>query len=149
MRKVDFFKTAPAGMTNITKMEMYFKDNTAIDPILKELIKTRVSQINGCAYCLNMHTVDALKIGETPQRIFLLNAWRETDLFTPAEKAVLDLAEHVTLISEVGVPEEIVEEVQSYFNDKDFADIMLMIIQINTWNRLNISMHNDIDPNYK
>ncbi len=148
MKNIDFFKTSPAGMSNMSKMEVYFKE-TAIDPILKELIKTRVSQINGCAFCLNMHTVDALKIGETAQRLFLLNAWRETDLFTPAEKAVLDLAEHVTLISETGVPEEVVTEVLNHFNDKDFVDIMLMIMQINNWNRINIAMHNDIDPEYK
>ena len=148
MKQIDFFKTAPAGMGNLSKMELYFKE-TAIDPILKELIKTRVSQINGCAFCLNMHTIDALKIGETAQRMFLLNAWRETNLFNDAEKAVLDLTEHVTLISETGVPEDVVEEVLKHFSEKDFVDIMLMIIQINAWNRINIALHNDIDTNYK
>ncbi len=147
-KKIDFFKISPNAMKNLINMEGHFHKESTVDPIIRELIKIRSSQINGCAYCLNMHTVDALKIGETAQRIFLISAWWETDLFTPKEKAVLSLTEHVTLVSD-GVPEEVVEEVMKYFNEAEFVDLILMISQINTWNRINVASHNDIDPNYK
>src|SRR6478609_7631061 len=81
-------------------------NHSSLTPIQKELIKIRASQLNACAFCINMHTRDALKLGETPQRIFLLNAWRETDLYTPEEKAMLALTEEVTLIHHKGVSEE-------------------------------------------
>lgn len=147
-KKIDYFKIAPKAMKNLLNMENYFHNEITIDPIIKELIKIRASQINGCAYCLNMHTVDALKIGETAQRIFLVSAWWETDLFSEKEKAVLSLTEHVTLISD-GVPEEVVEDVLKFFTEEELVDLVLMISQINTWNRINVSSHNDIDPNYK
>ena len=85
-----------------------------LTPIQKELIKIRASQINQCAFCLNMHTRDALKVGETQQRIFLLNAWRETDLFTEEEKAILALTEEVTLISKHGVRDELITKQKNF-----------------------------------
>lgn len=147
-KKVDYFKVAPKAMKNLINMENYFQENSKINPLIRELIKIRASQINGCAYCLNMHTIDALKIGETAQRIFLISAWWETDLFTKEEKAVLNLTEHVTLVSD-GVPKEVTEEVLKYFKEDELVELVLMISQINTWNRINIASHNDIDPNYK
>lgn len=147
-KKVDYFKVAPKAMKNLINMENYFQENSKINPLIRELIKIRASQINGCAYCLNMHTIDALKIGETTQRIFLISAWWETDLFTKEEKAVLNLTEHVTLVSD-GVPKEVTEEVLKYFKEDELVELVLMISQINTWNRINIASHNDIDPNYK
>ncbi len=147
-KKVDYFKVAPKAMKNLINMENYFQENSKINPLIRELIKIRASQINGCAYCLNMHTIDALKIGETAQRIFLISAWWETDLFTKEEKAVLSLTEHVTLVSD-GVPKEVTEEVLKYFKEDELVELVLMISQINTWNRINIASHNDIDPNYK
>lgn len=147
-KKVDYFKVAPKAMNNLINMENYFQENSKINPLIRELIKIRASQINGCAYCLNMHTIDALKIGETAQRIFLISAWWETDLFTKEEKAVLSLTEHVTLVSD-GVPKEVTEEVLKYFKEDELVELVLMISQINTWNRINIASHNDIDPNYK
>lgn len=149
VKKTNFFEVAPKAMSNLIKMEGYFQQESTIDPIIKELIKIRVSQINGCAYCLNMHAIDALKVGETQQRIFLTSAWWETELFTAKEKAVLKLAEHITLISEKGVPHDLLEEVLSFFSEKEFVDLVLMITQINTWNRINITTHNDIDKDYK
>jgi len=149
VKKINFFKTAPKGMENILKMETYFHEESTIAPIIRELIKIRVSQINGCAYCLNMHTFDALKIGETPQRIFLLNAWWETELFSEKEKAALNLAEHLTMVASEGAPEEIVKEVLNHFTEREFVDLVLMTTQINTWNRINIATHNDIDKSYK
>ena len=104
VKKTNFFEVAPKAMGNLIRMENYFRDESTIDPIIKELIKIRASQINGCAYCLNMHTIDALKIGETQQRIFLVSAWWETELFTSKEKAVLRLTEHITQVRRVFQP---------------------------------------------
>lgn len=119
-------------------METYLKNDTTLEPILKELIKIRVSQLNGCAYCLNMHTRDTLELGETTQRIFLLNAWGETNLFTPKEKAVLSFVEKVTLISDFHLDEDTYEALSVFFSDKEIVDIVLTTTQINTWNRLNV-----------
>ena len=129
-------------------MEKYFA-TIEIDPILKELVKIRASQLNGCAFCLNMHTIDALKIGETAQRIFLLNAWTETDLFDEKEKLVLELTEKLTLVADSHIDDDLYNRLAKYFTDKEFADLVLLIAQINVWNRINIATQNDIDKNYK
>lgn len=113
--------------------------NSNLTPIQKELIKIRASQINACAFCLNMHTQDALKFGETPQRIFLLNAWRETDLFTVEEKALLALTEEVTLIHQHGVSEETYRQAEQFFDAETIAQIIMSIVVINAWNRIAVS----------
>lgn len=106
----------------------------------KELIKIRASQINGCAYCINMHTKDARKNGETEQRIFLLNAWREVkDVYTDEEKAILALTEEMTLIANGGVADETYQKAKSFFDDNHLAQIMVAITTINSWNRLVIA----------
>jgi AhpD family alkylhydroperoxidase len=110
-----------------------------ITPIQKELIKIRASQINGCAFCLDMHTKDALKHGETTQRIFLLNAWKETNLFSEEEKALLAITEEVTLISQHGLTETTYQNALKYFNEESVAQIILAVVVINAWNRLSIS----------
>jgi AhpD family alkylhydroperoxidase len=112
---------------------------TNLTPIQKELIKIRASQLNACAFCLNMHTQDALKFGETPQRIFLLNAWRETDLFTAEEKALLALTEEVTLIHQHGVSEETYRQAEQFFDAETIAQIIMSIVVINAWNRIAVS----------
>ena len=112
-----------------------------LDPRLKELIRIRVSQINGCGYCINMHTKDALKIGETTQRLFALSAWWETPFFTEEEQAVLRLAEQVTLISTEGVTDEAFTNALSLLGEKKLADVIFTIITINGWNRIAIPMH--------
>lgn len=114
-------------------------NNSGLTPIQKELIKIRASQINRCAFCLNMHTRDALKYGETPQRIFLLNAWRETDLYTPEERAILALTEEITLISEHGVSDAVYEQAAHYFSAKQIAQIIMAVVLINAWNRISVS----------
>lgn len=148
MKNIDYFKIVPGAMKNLLAMEEYFSKEVDLDPKLIELIKIRASQINGCAYCLNMHTVDALKIGETNQRIFLLNAWWETELFSPKEKAVLRLTDQLTDLTG-GLEEEVTADVLDYFSEEDLLKIVLLISQINTWNRLNIAIHRDADLNYK
>ena len=148
MKKLNFFKTVPNGMKNLLNMETYIKE-TNFDPILVELVKIRASQINGCAYCLNMHHIDALKIGETNQRIVLLDAWEETDMFSEKEKLVLELTEKLTLIANYHIDDDLCERLGKYFSNEDFANLVLMISQINTWNRINIACGHDIDKDYK
>lgn len=112
-----------------------------LTPIQKELIKIRASQINGCSYCLDMHTRDALKLGETQQRLFVLSAWRETDLFTAEEKALLALVEEVTLIHQKGVTDETYKGAEKFFSAETIAQIIMAIVLINAWNRIAISTH--------
>jgi AhpD family alkylhydroperoxidase len=116
-------------------------DSFALDAKLKELIKVRVSQINGCGYCINYHTKDALKLGETTQRLFALSAWWETPFFTEEERAVLKLAEQVTHISNGGVSDEVYNEALRLLGEKKLAQAIFAIITINGWNRIAISVH--------
>ncbi|UYQ92323.1 carboxymuconolactone decarboxylase family protein [Chitinophaga horti] len=113
--------------------------SSELTKIQKELIKIRASQINGCAFCIDMHTKDALKYGETTQRIFLLNAWRETDLFTEEEKALLAVTEEVTLIHQHGLTTGTYELAGKFFSEEVLAQIIMAIVAINAWNRIAIS----------
>lgn len=116
-------------------------ESFALDAKLKELIRIRVSQINGCGYCINMHTKDAMKIGETTQRIFAISAWWETPFFTEEERAVLKLAEQVTEISNGGVEDEVYNNALNFLGEKKLAQAIFTIVTINSWNRIAISMH--------
>ena len=111
----------------------------ASDPTLKELIKMRASQINGCAYCLDMHTEDALKMGESSRRIFALSVWHESHLFSEEERALLQLTEEITKISEKGVTDETYEKAMHFFGEQTTAQIIMLIITINAWNRIAVT----------
>ncbi|MFN8347145.1 MAG: carboxymuconolactone decarboxylase family protein [Spirosomataceae bacterium] len=111
----------------------------SLTPIQKHLIKIRASQLNACAYCIDMHTKEALKIGETPQRIFLLNAWKETDFFTEEEKAILALTEEVTLLHSHGVSDNTYRQAEKYFSPTMIAEIIMSIVLMNAWNRVAVS----------
>jgi AhpD family alkylhydroperoxidase len=130
-------KVAPEAYQAMLGLEKYIA-TTSITPVLKELIKIRASQVNGCAYCINMHTADARKLDITEQRIYLLSAWREADVYTEEEKAVLALTEEITLISN-HVSEETYENAAKYYDEKSLAEIIMMIITINAWNRIGIA----------
>ncbi|MEP6926729.1 MAG: carboxymuconolactone decarboxylase family protein [Ginsengibacter sp.] len=112
-----------------------------LDAKLKELIRIRVSQINGCGYCINTHTKDALKTGETTQRLFALSAWWETPFFTEEERVVLKLAEQVTNISNGGVTDEAYNDALKILGEKKLAQVIFTSVTINSWNRIAISMH--------
>ncbi len=131
-------KVNPNGYAATIGLEKYLQ-TASIDQKLKELIKIRASQINGCAFCIDKHTKDARKMGETEQRIYALNAWRETPFFTPEERAVLALTEGVTLITEGHVPDEVYSEVRRYFDETQTAELIMAIVTINAWNRIAIS----------
>ncbi|KQO33065.1 hypothetical protein ASF10_19920 [Flavobacterium sp. Leaf82] len=128
---------APEAYQALMNLEKYIS-TTSLTPIHKELIKIRASQINGCAYCINMHTADARKHGISEQRIYLLSAWREADLYTEEEKAILALTEEITMISN-HVSEEVYQNAARLFDEKYLAEIILLIITINSWNRLAIA----------
>ena len=112
---------------------------SSLTPIQKELIKNRASQLNSCAFCIDMHTKEALKIGETQQRIFLLHAWRETNLFTEEEKAILAITEEITLIHQHGVSDETYKQAEKFFSPAVIAQIIMSAVVINAWNRIAVS----------
>ncbi|HSN07408.1 MAG TPA: carboxymuconolactone decarboxylase family protein, partial [Hanamia sp.] len=111
-----------------------------------EMIKIRASQINSCAYCIDMHTRDAIKTGETPRRIFALSAWKESPLFSAQERAVLQLTEEVTLIGKKGVTDETYNNVLNFFSENELAQLIMQIIVINSWNRIVISTNQIFEP---
>jgi AhpD family alkylhydroperoxidase len=114
---------------------------SSLTNIQKELIKIRASQINSCAFCINMHTKEALQMGETQQRIFLLGAWRETDIFSAEEKALIALVEEVTLIQNHGVSEATYNMALQYFSPEAVGEIITSAVMINAWNRIAVSTH--------
>jgi AhpD family alkylhydroperoxidase len=140
-QRVDYYNVAPEALNIMMEMEKYTK-TTGIDRNLRELIKIRASQINGCAYCLNMHTADARKMGETEQRLYCISAWRECTFYTDAEKVALELTEHVTLIPTKRVPDELYSRVRQHYDERQYVDLVFIINQINNWNRISISMGN-------
>ncbi len=106
---------------------------------LLDLVRMRASQINGCAYCLDMHSKDARAGGETEQRLYGLNAWRETPFFTPRERAALEWTEALTLVADTHVPDEVFERVREQFSEEELAQLSLAVVAINGWNRLNVA----------
>ncbi len=112
---------------------------SGIDEKLHDLINIRASQINGCAFCIDMHTIDARAHGETEQRIYALNAWREGPFFNDRERAVLNLTESVTRVSETHVPDEVMEELRQHFSDEEIVKLTWAVVVINSWNRLAIT----------
>ncbi|WBF55277.1 carboxymuconolactone decarboxylase family protein [Lysinibacillus sp. JK80] len=140
-QRMNYYEIAPDDMKIMTEMEKYTK-KSSIERKLRELIKIRASQINGCAYCINMHTADAKKMGETEQRLYCISAWRECTFYSDAEKVALELTEHITLIPEKRVPDELYERVRKHFDEKAYVDLVILINQINSWNRISIAMGN-------
>jgi AhpD family alkylhydroperoxidase len=114
--------------------------SSGLEPKLLHLGKMRTSQINGCAYCLDMHSIDTRAVGETEQRLYTLNAWAETPFFSDRERAALAWTEAVTNVSQTHVPDEVFEEVKKHFSEKEIVDLTLALVMINLWNRMSISM---------
>ena len=136
--RLDYAKLAPEAARAMYGVEKYIAGCGLEHPLL-ELIKIRASQINGCAFCIDMHTKDARAAGETEQRIFALSAWRETPFFTDRERAALAWAETVTRISDSGVPDDCYSEVRQQFSEKEIVDLTWAVGAINAWNRIAIS----------
>ena len=131
-------KIAPGAYAAVFGLERYVR-STPLEPALLELVRMRASQINGCAYCLDMHSKDARAKGESEQRLYLLNAWREAPFFTDRERAALAWTEAVTLISQDHVPDSIYEETRRFFSEEELVNLTLAVASINVWNRLAIS----------
>ncbi|UIO43511.1 carboxymuconolactone decarboxylase family protein [Brevibacillus brevis] len=128
----------PEAYQTMLKLEK-FVNESGLDKKLIELIKIRASQINGCAFCMDMHTQDARKLGETEQRIYLLSVWRESAVYTEAERTVLALTEAVTVITANGVSEELYQQVREHFDENQYVSLIMAINTINCWNRIAIS----------
>ena len=137
-QRIDATKVSPAAFKAVYALQAYV-DQSSLDPKLRELIKIRASQINGCAFCLIMHTRDARKLGETDDRMHLLNAWREAPVFSARERAALAWTEALTLVSETHVPDEVYNDVKRQFSEKEIVDLSAAVAAINTWNRLAIA----------
>jgi len=135
--RINMGKVDPSAYKAMFELENYWK-TTNISQLHQEMIRTRASQINGCAYCIDMHTRDARKAGETERRLYALNAWRETPFFTEEERAILALTEAVTLITK-GVPDEIYQQAVKVLGEQITAQVIMGTAIINAWNRIGIS----------
>jgi AhpD family alkylhydroperoxidase len=129
---------APAVYQQMLQTET-FAQSTGISPKVRESLKIRASQINGCAVCLNMHIREARAAGETQQRIDCVSVWRDCPFYSDEERAALELTEAVTLITRDGVPDEVYERVRIQFDEQQFVHLLMLINQINSWNRMNIA----------
>lgn len=136
--RLDYRALAGEGVAKIGQIEQYLSTG-AIERSLRELVKLRASQINGCAFCIDMHTKDARANGETEQRLYGLTAWRETPFYSERERAALAWTEALTLISTNDVADELYEATREWFDEREIVDLTLAIIAINSWNRLAIS----------
>jgi AhpD family alkylhydroperoxidase len=136
--RLEYNKTSHGVLKAMLDLSGYLRQS-GLEPSLVNLIDLRVSQINGCAYCLDMHWKDLKAGGEKDQRLYSLDAWRETPFYTDRERAALAWAEAVTNITDGHVPDEVYEEARLYFSEKELADLTLAVVAINGWNRLNIA----------
>lgn len=136
--RLNLAEVSPQAVKAMRELEKYVA-NSGLERSLYELVKTRASQINGCAYCIDMHTKDARRAGETEQRLYALSAWRETPFFSERERAALAWTESLTLISENDVPDDLYETVSKYFTEQERVALTMAIVAINGWNRLAIS----------
>ncbi len=137
--RLNAYTATPEAIALLRRIEAYLH-GSGLEPRLIELVKMRASQINGCAYCLDMHSKELRRLGETEQRIYLLNAWRESPLFTRRERAALAWTEALTLVAETGAPDAAFEAARREFDDKELADLTILIGMINLWNRMAIGL---------
>ncbi|MCC8391576.1 carboxymuconolactone decarboxylase family protein [Paraburkholderia sp. MMS20-SJTR3] len=137
-QRLDFYKANPAAVKALLGVEERI-GKSALEKSLAELVRLRASQINGCAFCVDMHTTDARKGGETERRLATVVAWRETPFFTDRERAALEWTEAVTLVSHEHVPDAVWQAVRPHFSDEELVDLTLLIAAINAWNRLAIA----------
>ena len=133
--RLNLHELEPVAYQAMMGVEKYLS-GISLDKLLIDLIKIRASQLNGCAYCIQMHTEDARSLGETEQKLYALSAWRESPLFSDQERAVLALTDEVTQISKEAVTEQTYQHCQQYFSDHEIAQCIMQIVQINSWNRI-------------
>ncbi|ARG97069.1 carboxymuconolactone decarboxylase family protein [Legionella micdadei] len=136
--RIDFYKVSPEAVNAMMGLEK-FVNNCGLDKLLLGLVKLRVSQINGCTFCVDLHSAEALKEGESQRRLNAVAVWYEAPFFTERERAALAWAEAVTLLSETRVPDEVYQEIRNHFSEKEAVDLTMAIVTINGWNRLAVS----------
>jgi AhpD family alkylhydroperoxidase len=141
-QRINYPKTSPEVFKAMLGLQETVEKSGLEHPLL-ELVKMRASQINGCAYCLDMHSKDARAAGETEQRLYLLNAWRESPFYSERERAALAWTEALTRIPENDVPDALYDEVRRQFSDKELVDLSLAIVAINGWNRFGIAFRSE------
>ncbi|MBV9824608.1 MAG: carboxymuconolactone decarboxylase family protein [Alphaproteobacteria bacterium] len=137
--RIDAYSTAPEAMKLLRAVEGYIH-KSGLDPLLIELVKMRASQVNGCSYCLDMHSRELRRLGETEQRIYLLNAWRESPLYSARERAALEWTDALTLIATTHAPDDCYKAARAQFSERELVDLTTLIGMINLWNRLAIGM---------
>lgn len=135
--RLDYFKAAPDLMKGMLALESSAK-SAGLEPLLYELVKMRASQINGCAYCLHMHAKEARALGETEERLYLLNGWRESSLYSSRERAALAWTEALTLLADTHAPDDAYEAVKAEFSERELVGLTLLISAINAWNRFGV-----------
>jgi AhpD family alkylhydroperoxidase len=138
-QRIDAMKVSPGAYQAMAALQSYV-DQSGLDRKIMELIKIRASQINGCAFCIAMHTRDARKLGETDERMHLLNAWREAPIYSARERAALAWTEAITLVAEGHVPDAVYDEVRQHFSEKEIVDLTAAAVAINSWNRIAIAI---------
>lgn len=147
-QRLNHFQASPGAMNTLIEAEKYisscYKIKNTLDKTLSELVKIRVSQINGCAYCLDMHCKDARALGETEQRLHSLIAWRETNFFSEKERAALAWAEANTLIHQNEIDDQLYKSTREHFSEEQLVDLTLVITTINSWNRIAISFKPEV-----
>lgn len=144
-KRINIKDLEPNAYKAMSGLEQYIR-SSKLPPLLREMIKIRASQINGCAYCIDMHTREALMLGEKQRRIFALSAWKESPLFTEEERAVLQLTEEVTLISKDALSDETYNKVLKFYGENELAQIIMQVIIINMWNRMAVSTNQVFEP---
>jgi AhpD family alkylhydroperoxidase len=137
--RLDYRKFAPQALQAMLALEKYLS-GCGFDHKLMHLLKLRASQLNGCAYCIDMHSIDARAAGESEQRLYALNAWRETPFFDERERAALAWVEALTLVSETHVPDAVYDETRRHFSEQEIVDLTYLTSTINAWNRLAIAL---------
>jgi AhpD family alkylhydroperoxidase len=138
-QRIDAMKTSPGAFKAMSALQAYV-ESSGLERSLLKLVEIRASQINGCAFCLAMHTKDARKLGESDERMHLLNAWRETPIYSARERAALAWTEAVTLISDNHAPDEVYDEARRQFSEKEIVDLTAAVVAINGWNRAAIAL---------
>lgn len=136
-KRINYYDAAPQAMKAMMGLEKA-ASQSILPTSLRELVRIRASQINGCAYCIDMHTNDALKAGETPRRLMAVSAWKETPFFDARERAALLWTETLTLVAEKHAPDDIYESVAAHFNEQELSELTFVIAAINAWNRFGV-----------
>jgi AhpD family alkylhydroperoxidase len=142
-QRLRYFQVAPDAFRAMRALEDYI-ETTGLEPELLELVKLRASYLNGCAYCVDMHTKDARAAGEGEQRLYAVPVWRETPFFTPRERAALAWTEAVTEIGRAGVPDDVYEAARAHFEEAELVRLTMAVVAINGWNRLGVAFRSEV-----